>query len=339
MRLFRVLSTQLAPLTLGGAILAYVYPPSFLIFADVFLWLFAATMLALGVVLEPTDLIRTLKRPHRVALGVLTQFTVMPALGFAVATLAGFEPAIALGFVIVACAPGAMASNVMVYLAGGALAFSIAMTTVATFLSPVLTPTLVRWLGGAFLPVEFWPLFVTICWTVLVPLVAGMTLRRLLSATLLARASVIAPGIAALAIVVICSYAVASNQPRIATVGAAVFGYVALVNAIGYVAGYLLARLFGFDHAHQLALAIEIGMQNAGLGVALALAHFEPETALPGALFAAWCVLTAAGANAYLSRRAGAVSPCRLESRGPLAGCSTTLPGGASGASLEARWP
>ena len=43
-------------------------------------------------------------------------------------------------------------------------------------------------------------------------------------------------------------------------------------------------------------------MQNAGLGVALALAHFEPETALPGALFAVWCVLTAAGATAYLGR-------------------------------------
>jgi BASS family bile acid:Na+ symporter len=77
---------------------------------------------------------------------------------------------------------------------------------------------------------------------------------------------------------------------------------VVAVNGLGYLAGWLLARLYGFDRRHQLTLAIEIGMQNAGLGVALALAHFEPETALPGALFAVWCILTAAGASAWLRR-------------------------------------
>ena len=117
------------------------------------------------------------------------------------------------------------------------------------------------------------------------------------------RAELVCPGIAAVAIVVICSYAVAANQAHIATVGPAVFGYVVVVNAIGYVVGWFLAKLYRFDHRHQLALAIEIGMQNAGLGVALALSHFSPETALPGALFAAWCVLTAAGASAFLRRR------------------------------------
>ena len=64
-----------------------------------------------------------------------------------------------------------------------------------------------------------------------------------------------------------------------------------------------LANLFGFDAMHRLTLAIEIGMQNAGLGVALALKHFEPETALPGALFAVWCILTAAGASSWLRGR------------------------------------
>jgi BASS family bile acid:Na+ symporter len=44
-------------------------------------------------------------------------------------------------------------------------------------------------------------------------------------------------------------------------------------------------------------------MQNAGLGVALALRHFSPETALPGALFAVWCILTAAGASSWMRRQ------------------------------------
>ena len=75
MSFFHFLSRQLAPLTLAGAVIAYLYPPAFLIFADTFLWFFAATMLALGIVLEPSDLKRTLESPHRVLLGVLTQFT------------------------------------------------------------------------------------------------------------------------------------------------------------------------------------------------------------------------------------------------------------------------
>lgn len=307
MALFKLIANQLAPLTLICAIWAYFQPQVFLIFdgsilgIKVFLALFAVTMFALGIVLQPAELKETMRQPGKIGLGVLTQYTVMPLLGFAAAWFGNLPPELALGFVIVGCAPGAMASNVIVYLAGGAMAFSIALTTVATILSPLLTPLLVQWLGGAFLPIEFWPLMKTILLTVLMPLLLGMFVRRGLG-TYLVQAGQIAPGVAALAIVIICSFAVAKNQARIAEVGMLVVLLVILVNALGYLAGWLLARWYGFDARHQLTLAIEIGMQNAGLGVALALAHFSPITALPGALFAVWCILTAAGASAWLRR-------------------------------------
>lgn len=309
MALFKLIANQLAPLTLICAIWAYFQPQAFLIFdgsilgIKVFLALFAITMFALGIVLQPAELKETMRQPGKIGLGVLTQYTVMPLLGFAAAWLGNLPPELALGFVIVGCAPGAMASNVIVYLAGGAMAFSIALTTVATLLSPLLTPLLVQWLGGAFMPIDFWPLMKTILLTVLMPLLLGMVVRRGLG-TRLVQARQIAPGVAALAIVIICSFAVAKNQARIAEVGVVVVILVILVNALGYLAGWLLARWYGFDARHRLTLAIEIGMQNAGLGVALALAHFSPITALPGALFAVWCILTAAGASAWLRRNA-----------------------------------
>ena len=96
---------------------------------------------------------------------------------------------------------------------------------------------------------------------------------------------------ASLAIVLICAYAMAANAERIAQVGALVLGLVVVLNAAGYLAGWGLARAYGFDARHRLTLAVEIGMQNAGLGVALALQHFAAEVALPGALFAVWCIL------------------------------------------------
>jgi len=298
----RLIANQLAPLTLLGAVAAYLHPPLFLVFKSSFLWFFAATMFAMGIVLNTAEVRETLRRPGRIGLGVMTQFLVMPALGFTAAILSPVSPEIALGFIIVACAPGAMASNVIVYLAGGAVAFSVALTTVATILSPVLTPTLVKLLGGVFLEIPFWPMMQTILLTVVLPLGAGMLLRKQLGRHL-ETARTLSPAVAAIAIVVICSYAVAANQERIAVVGGWVIVMVILLNGLGYLAGWGLARLYGFDVLHRLTLAIEIGMQNAGLGVALALRHFSPETALPGALFAFWCILTAAAASAWLRRR------------------------------------
>ncbi len=304
MILFRLIANGLAPLTLLGAVLAYFAPETFIWIKPYFQWLFAATMFALGVVLHPEDLRDTLTRPKAIGLGVLAQFVIMPALGFAAALTSGLPPALALGFIIVACAPGAMASNVIVYLAGGAVAYSIALTTVATFLSPMLTPALVKWLGSVYLEIPFWPMMKTILLTVLLPLLIGLGLRRLLQLQrgMLDLAEQIAPAVASLSIILICSYAVAANQERLANVGATLIAVVVIVNALGYLLGWQAARLFGFDGRHQLTLAIEIGMQNAGLGVVLALKHFSPETALPGALFAVWCILTSAGAAAWLRR-------------------------------------
>jgi BASS family bile acid:Na+ symporter len=280
-------------------VLAYFFPPLFMVFKSSFLWFFASTMFAMGIVLDAAELRQTLRRPWKIGLGVATQYTVMPLLGFVLALLSPLPPDLKLGFIIVACAPGAMASNVMVYLAGGAVAFSVAMTTVSTFLSPLLTPLLVEVLGGKLLYIPFWPMMQTIIFTVVLPLWAGMLLRRYLGRYLV-MARAVSPAVAAIAIIIICSYAVAANQERIATVGAWVVALVVLLNALGYLAGWWLGRLYGFDGHHRLTLAIEIGMQNAGLGVALALAHFSPQTAMPGALFAVWCILTATGASAWL---------------------------------------
>lgn len=304
MFLLRLLANGLAPLTLLGAIVAFYVPASFTWLAPWFQWLFAATMFALGVVLQPEELRETLARPKAIAQGVAAQYLIMPALGFAAASASGLPPALALGFIIVACAPGAMASNVIVYLAGGAVAYSIALTTVATLLSPVVTPALVKWLGSVYLDIPFWPMMQTILLTVLLPLLLGLGVRRLLQnrAGLLPSAERLAPAVASLAIVLICSYAVAANHERLASIGPSLLTVVVTVNALGYLLGWQAARLFGFDGRHRLTLAIEVGMQNAGLGVVLALKHFEPESALPGALFAVWCILTSAGAATWLRR-------------------------------------
>jgi len=308
--LWQFLSRNMAILTLICAIIAYVYPPVFLIFRDYFLWFFTATMLALGVVLKPDEARSALSRPSQIGMGVLCQYSIMPLLGFAAASFAvwqGVAPMLALGFIIVGCAPGAMASNVITYLAGGAVAFSIAMTMVATMLSPLLTPAMVELLGSAYMDIPFWPMMLTILWTVVMPLLLGMALRTQIG-KYMEQAENIAPGIASIAIIIICSYAVAANHDRIADTPMLVIILVILLNGLGYALGWLAATLFHFDYSYKITLSIEIGMQNAGLGVALALKHFQPETALPGALFAVWCIITAAAMTRHLHNNSGAIA-------------------------------
>jgi len=176
------------------------------------------------------------------------------------------------------------------------------MTMLATVLSPLLTPALVELLSNAFMDIPFWPMMQTILLTVVMPLGVGILLRKRLG-SLQPKAENMAPGIAAIAIIIICSYAVAANHDRIAETPALVIGLVILLNALGYLLGWTAATIFGFNWSYKITLSIEIGMQNAGLGVALALKHFSPETALPGALFAVWCILTAAGMTRWLHKR------------------------------------
>jgi BASS family bile acid:Na+ symporter len=299
--IWQLISKNLAPLTLIGAVVAYFFPPVFLIFKSYFLWFFAATMFAIGLVMKPEEAKDALSKPSSILVGIGAQFSIMPTLGFCAASISvacGIDPALALGFIIVGCAPGAMASNVICYLLGGAVAFSVAMTLLASTLSPFMTPLLVEWLGGAYMDIPFLPMMKTIFLIVVLPLALGMALHHRFPQYHTA-CEELAPAIAALAIIIICSYAVAANQERIAQTPAIVFLLVVALNAGGYLAGWFVGSLFHFDRKYQITLAVEIGMQNAGLGVALALKHFSPETALPGALFAVWCILTAAGLSRW----------------------------------------
>lgn len=301
-KILNLISRGMAPITLLCAILAFYQPAVFLVFKPYFLWLFSASMFALGLVLKPLELKNTLKKPKPIAIGVLSQYSIMPLLGATAVWAAGLPPELALGVIIVGCAPGAMASNVIVFLAGGAVAFSVTLTTIATFLSPLLTPLLVKFLGGAYLSIPFWPMMQTILLTVLFPLILGMLARKVLgnySKPLVE----FAPTLASVAIIIICAYAVAANHERLTSISSSLFIVIISVNALGYLFGWLVAKFAQFTASYRLTLAIEIGMQNAGLGVALALKHFSPETALPGALFAVWCVLTGAGASAWLRRK------------------------------------
>ncbi len=280
----------------------YVHPPALTALQPYTEWLFACTMLGIGAVLRPADFLPVLRQPWWVLLGSLAQFAIMPALGFAIAKLLRLPPELALGVIIVGATPGAMASNVISYLARADVAYSVALTSTSTLVAPVLTPSLTYLLGSAWLPVQFWPLFLSIVKMVILPLPAGFALRYLLRERI-NQIVVIFPAFSAIFIAFICGLVVALNVDNLRQVSALVFVAVFLHNASGLLLGYGAGKCYRFDARRRRTLALEVGMQNAGLGAVLALKHFSAQTALPAALFATWCIITASLLAEYWGRR------------------------------------
>jgi bile acid:Na+ symporter, BASS family len=144
------------------------------------LWFFALTMFGIGAVLTVNDFKNIVRRPVIVLIGSVAQFTIMPFGAFLLAKLFGLPPMLAAGLIIAGCAPGAMSSNVMSYLAKADVAYSVSLTMVSTLLCPILTPALSKLLAGQELPVSFWKMFFEILFMVVVPLGVGFAMRLLL---------------------------------------------------------------------------------------------------------------------------------------------------------------
>ena len=129
------------------------------------LWFFSLTMFGIGAVLTVSDFKNIIKRPVIVLIGSVAQFTIMPLGAFVLSKIFNLPPMLAAGLIIAGCAPGAMSSNVMSYIAGADTAYSVSLTTVSTLLCPLLTPALTKLLAGATLPVDFWKMFFDIILT------------------------------------------------------------------------------------------------------------------------------------------------------------------------------
>ena len=99
-------------------------------------------MFSMGLTLEFNDFYRILKNFKTVCLGILLQFLIMPILGFLLIKFFNIEQIIGIGVILVGCAPGGTASNVICYLAKGDVALSISLTVCSTILAVFLMPIL-----------------------------------------------------------------------------------------------------------------------------------------------------------------------------------------------------
>lgn len=236
-------------------------------------------MFGMGMTLSRDDVVRAGSHPEWIALGVAAQYLFMPMIAFALSVVFGLNEILAAGVILVGCCPGGTASNVIAFLSDADVPLSVSVTLISTLLAPLVTPWLM-WLyaqnllgffsdGVINVPIV---LLAKSIFIIVVPIVVGLSLKQwkwgdqpvpalkngftLVSVTI---------------ITLIVAYVVASvaRDGYLSRVGLLVLPVV-LHNLTGLATGYGLGTLFSLPLPSARALSIEVGMQNSGLGVALA---------------------------------------------------------------------
>lgn len=271
------------------AFIAAQFPDTFKMFVPWIPYLLGIVMLGMGLTLTFKDFGEVTRNPKAVIIGVVAQFVVMPSIAYLLAKLFQLPPDLAIGVILVGACPGGTSSNVMTFLARGNTALSVACTTISTLLAPILTPAVFYLFASQWLDINAGAMFTSVLQMVLLPIFVGLVIRAIFKEKI-EQFSQTMPLISVVAIVLIVTAVVAVSKDRIIESGLLIFGVVALHNGLGYLIGYIVSRVFKLSLSDSKAIAIEVGMQNSGLGAALAAVHFKanPLIAVPSAVFSFW---------------------------------------------------
>ncbi len=264
--------------------------------AIVLKWLIVVTMFAIGWMLPRDEIRQVALRWPTVLGGTTLQYATMPLLAYVCGRAFGLSGDHLIGIVMVGSVPGAMASNVLTLLARGNASYSVSLTTLATLLSPVAVPLVLRLFLSTSAPMPesfFFHVSRDLLLTVVLPVVTGHSFGRLCRKWERG-AHRIGSTIANLAILWIIAAVVGQNREKIAEVPGDLLLALLALNSLGYLAGYAGGFVMRLPEPMRRALTLEIGMQNAGLGAVLAATFFaaRPATAIAPAIYTFGCMLT-----------------------------------------------
>jgi BASS family bile acid:Na+ symporter len=249
--------------------------------------LLAIVMFLMGLTLTKADVERIVKDPKPILVGVVLQFLLMPVMAMTFSKMLQLSNQLTIGMVLVGSCAGGTASNVVCYLAKGDVALSISLTMVSTIIGVIATPLLCAFYLSETVSVDTLALLFSIVQIVFIPVVLGFSCKFFMN-DYANRVDPFIPTLSVLIILLIIAIVVALNADRLLDVGLITLIAVILHNLSGLTSGYYISRLIGLDIKQSQTIAIEVGMQNSGLGVALATQFFSATAALPGALFSVW---------------------------------------------------
>lgn len=226
-------------------------------------------MLGMGATMTVDDFAEVFKSPQKVVIGVICHFLIMPSLAYFLSKLFDFPVEIAAGIILIGCSPSGLASNVMALISKANVALSVTITTTATLLAPIMTPFLMKILGGSLIKVDFWEMLWDMTQLVIIPIIIGLISLKLFP-NIIKKIVNLLPVLSMLGIAYIILVVTASGATSLKSVGLLLIFVLIIHNVLGYFFGYFSAKLLKLNEADARAIAFEVGMQNAGLASALA---------------------------------------------------------------------
>jgi bile acid:Na+ symporter, BASS family len=265
----------------------------------------AIVMLGMGLSLVPEDFGRITRYPKAVAVGTVCQVLLLPLIGALITLLVPMQPAIAVGLIVLAVCPGGPSSNLITYLAKGDVALSVTLTAVSSVITVVTIPiftnfALQHFMGqSAAIELPISQTMLQIFLITLLPTMIGMLLRQQFPnrARRLERVmSRLAAGLLALIILLILVREGSKLPGFIVQVGVGVL----LLNLLSTLVGFLSGKLFQLPLAQQICIAIEVGIQNGTLAIAITAGLLNnPDMAVPAAVYSLLMYVTGVGAILY----------------------------------------
>ena len=241
-------------------------------------------MLGMGLTLKISDFKILFKNPRWTIIGVFTQFSVMPFLGWVISKIFELPDFFAVGLILVSCCPGGTASNVIAYLSNLNVAFSVTMTFISTVTGVILTPILITSISGELINVDLKGLLLSATKVVLLPVFIGLIVSKYFQ-TFTKKIVVYCPSVAVIFIVLIVASIIGEGKEVILQSGINLLISIMILHLLGFIIGFVISFIFLGDKKLSKTICIEIGMQNSGLGVVLAKENYvNPLTAIPSAI-------------------------------------------------------
>jgi BASS family bile acid:Na+ symporter len=267
-----------------------------------------AVLFGMGLSLVPADFRRVVLQPKAKIIGLTCQLLLLPSVAFALALLFRLPGELAVGLMVLAACPGGATSNVITHLSRGDTALSVSLTAVSSVVCVFTIPWIVRWsmdwfLGaGAEVALPFWKTLGQLTLVTILPILCGMTMRRLRPAVAdrLERPAAV---FSLVFLALIIAAAVAREKDlahQFVVAGPAAISLNIVMMLFGFVAGWL----FGLPRDQRITLAIETGIQNGTLALGITLGLLESaRIAMPSVVYCLFMFLSGAFMIARFGRR------------------------------------
>ena len=240
----------------------------------------ALIMLTLGLGLTTSDFTRVIKRPKDFLVGLICQVILLPIIAFVLIKILNVQPALALGVMIIAAAPGGVTSNILTKFANGDVALSVSLTAIISLLSILTVPFIVI-KSADLLDINYLSkeismsgISIKMFLVVTLPVVIGMLIRKFAQDFIIKRTALIEKISLTLFMIVFISIWLEEWDNIIMYISRA--GVITLIlNVTMMVLGFYAAKIFASGIEQRKCISLECGLQNGTLAVFVSTQIFD----------------------------------------------------------------